>query len=187
MGLLTATDVPQTLTPDALTARAESLVAAALCPGLPSLELMTWEVIYPQRITPRGIGVPLYGVRVLGPSILKRWPITGVSVLEQDGVTRLAEATWDAFSIRLDGLAPEFLALSTVRVKFTTGWASPDDVPEAIRQAVALTVQGLAANPLGLKSERLGDVQNVYGDVTATGGLSQVALNLLSPWRYPGV
>lgn len=181
--LLALTDITPT-GPQSSLERAEALVTSAICPALPTLEEQTWTAEYRMRNDARPYGLPLYGRRRLGPEVLRYWPITSLVSVSQDG-TVLDDCVFDAFSIRRDALSPEFLPLGVVSVVFRTGWADVDDMPAAIRQAIILTHQEIEASPLGVKMERLGDVQTEYG--AASGTLSPQVMQLLAPWRYVGV
>lgn len=184
MSLLAVSDIPAATDPAANLKRAEALVAAAICPALPGLSLLTWTVEYRARNDQRAYGLPLYGKSRLGPEVLRYWPITGLTSITQDG-TVLTDCTFDSFSIRRDALSQEFLPLSILSAVFTTGWAVPENMPEAIRQAVLLAYQDISARPNGVSSERIGDVQTVYSGASTS--LSPDVLRLLAPWRYVGV
>ncbi|GGO19530.1 hypothetical protein [Deinococcus humi] len=186
MSLLSVGDLVQTTpTPQQALDRAEALVAAALCPGLPDLAKREWVADYRMRNVQRGLGVPLYGKRRLGPEVLRYWPVTGLGSVTMDGVDRTAECIFDALSVRLDALASEFTPLSVVTVAFSTGWTA-QELPNALRQAIVLTAEGLTAQPVGIKAERLGDVETQYALPNAD-ALPPGVLSLLAPWRHVGV
>lgn len=189
MGLLSLSDVqPGPLTAEQALARAEVLVAQAICPGLPGLGVHTWEAQVRLGTEARPYGSPLYGRRRLGPSLLRYWPITGLLSVTQDGLDVTPNTTFDAFSIRKDTLAPEFTALGVITVTFQTGWTQ-GTIPPAIREAVALTLASLQdAPPEGVESERIGDHAIKYrAPEPGSTGLSPAVLALLRPYRAEGV
>lgn len=173
-----------TPTPDEALSRAEALLASAICPALPSLSERTWQVEYRARNVQRGLGVPLYGRRHLGPSVLRYWPITSLVSVTQDGVDVTAQCVADTFSIRRDALSPEFEPLGLLTAVFKTGWTE-QNVPPAIQEALLLTARAHLDNPLGLRRERLGDADTEYGTPGA-GGLPAAAHSLIAPWRFVG-
>lgn len=67
-------------------------------------------------------------------------------------------------------------------LEYVTGWKTEAEIPATIRQAVLMTAQALAANPLGVQSERLGDVSVNYGDAVTP---PAPALRILGSWRKP--
>jgi hypothetical protein len=184
VSLLAVSDIPAATDPAANLKRAEALVAAAICPALPGLGLLTWTAEYRARNDQRAYGLPLYGKSRLGPEVLRYWPITGLTSISQDG-TPLTDCTFDSFSIRRDALSQEFLPLSILNVVFTTGWADAASMPEAVREAVLLAYQDISTRPNGISSERIGDVQTVYS--SAGTSLSADVMRLIAPWRYVGV
>jgi len=183
VGLLDVSDL-EPLDQKALLNRAETLVAQAICPQLTGLETQVWTAEVRIRNDLRAFGVPLYGKRRLGPEALRVWPITGLTSISQDGTDIKAECTFDRFSIRRDAFSPEFSPLGLIAVVFQTGWEAYE-LPEQIKEAVLLTLQTLQATPVGIVSERIGDVQTTYR--ATPGAMPAEALNLLSSWRYPGV
>ena len=185
MPLLTAAELAAPLSPEQVIARAEALVASAICPALPDLGVHQWAADYRIRNDDRALGVPLYGKRRLGPTVLRYWPITALSVVSQDGVNITDQCTFDTFTVRRDSLSPEFLPLSTVHVEFQTGWTA-DTLPVAIREAILLIAREVQATPDGITSERLGDVQTTYARTAGPSGLPPGALSLIRPWIFQG-
>lgn len=170
------------LTPAEAAAQAETLIAHAICPDLPDLTPHPWQAQYRPRDTPRAYGVPAYGTRVIGPSLLRRWPITALTRVTVDGTDITASCTFDTFSVRRDVLAPEFGPLALVTVEFQTGW-SPADLPAPILQAMRLTAQSLlTAPPLDVESEKIGDHSIKYR-VPEASGIPAAAQALLAPYR----
>ena len=181
MGLLGAADLPaEPLSREAAITRAETLVAGWLCPGLPDLMKRQWTVETRLQEEARAYGVPLYGRRRLGPALLRRWPITALLELTEDGVDRLPGASFDTFSIRLNSSVGEFSPVSRLRVVFQTGWAQ-NNLPPAVREAVMLTARELLDIPAGVKAERVGDVTQTYLDAPLSP--PEAARVLLAPWR----
>ena len=183
MSLLAVSDIPAATDPAANLKRAEALVAAAICPALPGLGLLTWTVEYRARNDQRAYGLPLYGRSRLGPEALRYWPITGLTSISQDGVV-LTDCTFDTFSIRRDALSQEFLPLGILSAVFTTGWVDAASMPEAIREAVLLAYQDITNRPNGVASKRIGDVQVTFS--SAQSSLSADVLRLIAPWRFLG-
>lgn len=185
MPLLAASELAAPLTPEQILARAESLVASAICPALPDLGVHQWVAEYRIRNDDRALGIPLYGRRRLGPLVLRYWPITALTLVSQDGLDITGQCVFDTFTVRRDMLAPEFLPLSTVRVEFQTGWTA-DTLPTAIREAVLLTAREVQAIPEGVLSERVGTIQTTYQRTAGESGLSPAARALVRPWVFEG-
>ena len=186
MPLLAPTDLAAPLTPEQILARAEALVASAICPALPDLGVRQWAADYRIRNDDRALGIPLYGRRRLGPAVLRYWPVTGLTLVSRDGTNLTSECTFDAFTVRRDALASEFLPLSTVHIEFQTGWTA-QNLPTAVREAVLLTARQIQAVPEGISSKRLGDVQVTFERSAGASGISSAAEALIAPWRYLGV
>jgi hypothetical protein len=183
--LLSTTDLAAPLSPDQVLARAEALVASAICPALPDLGVHQWAADYQIRNDDRALGIPLYGRRRLGPMVLRYWPITGLTVVSQDGLDLTSQCVFDTFTVRRDALTPEFLPLSTVHVEFQTGWTA-QNLPAAIREAVLLTAREIQAVPDGIVMEKAGDLQTQYARTAGPSGLPAAAFALLGPWRFVG-
>ncbi|WP_407570726.1 hypothetical protein [Deinococcus altitudinis] len=185
MPLLSTTDLAAPLTPDQALARAETLVASAICPALPDLGVRQWAADYRIRNDDRALGIPLYGRRRLGPMILRYWPITGLTLVSQDGTDLTSQCAFDTFTVRRDALAPEFQPLSTVHVEFQTGWTA-ENLPHAVREAILLTAREIQAVPEGVSSKRIGDVQVTFERSVSASGIPAAAQTLIAPWRFLG-
>jgi len=183
--LLSTTDLTAPLTPEQILARAEALVTSAICPALPDLGVRQWAADYRIRNDDRALGIPLYGRRRLGPAVLRYWPITGLTLVSQDGTDLTSQCIFDTFTVRRDALASEFLPLSTVHIEFQTGW-TVQNLPVAIREAILSTAREIQAVPDGIVMEKAGDLQTQYTRTDGPSGLPAAAFALLAPWRFLG-
>jgi hypothetical protein len=77
---------------------------------------------------------------------LPQWPVTGVALLEIEGVAIPAAPAWGAYGYRatdraitLSGGIKFPLGTNNVRVQFSAGYAEvPDDIAQAVNELVAL-------------------------------------------------